>query len=153
MTGVEPTTPAINVVHVDDDADFRYLMRIAYRKSGLPGRLWSLDGAEALMDFLHRRGEHAGAPCPDLLIIDYEMPGMDGAQTVTMLKNDLMWKWLPMVMLSSAWRPPGGEGVWSERIAGFLIKPDGTDRLVEQLRSLLPLLQSPFRRTTLGDQP
>ncbi len=59
------------------------------------------DGIEA-MAFLRHEGVFAGAPRPDLTLLDLNMPRMDGRQTLALIKNDASLKTIPVVILTTS---------------------------------------------------
>ncbi len=59
------------------------------------------DGVEA-MDFLNRRGRHAGAPRPDLILLDLNMPRMNGQEVLAAIKADDKLKNIPVVILTTS---------------------------------------------------
>src|SRR5580658_9746429 len=62
------------------------------------------DGAEAL-DFLQRRGAYADAPCPNLVLLDMNMPRLSGFETLCAIKNDPDLCLIPVIMLSASSAP------------------------------------------------
>ena len=59
------------------------------------------DGVEA-MAFLRRQGAHLHAPRPDLILLDLNLPKMDGRQVLAMIKDDDSLKTIPTVILTSS---------------------------------------------------
>lgn len=59
------------------------------------------DGVEA-MDFLHRRGEFANAPRPNLILLDLNMPRKDGREVLEELKADRWLRTIPVVVLTTS---------------------------------------------------
>jgi CheY-like chemotaxis protein len=59
------------------------------------------DGVEA-MAFLMREGEHAGTPRPDLILLDLNMPKMDGRQVLAKIKGNESLKLIPTVVLTTS---------------------------------------------------
>ena len=59
------------------------------------------DGEEA-MAFLHRTGKHAGASRPDLILLDLDLPRMDGRVVLAEIKADDSLKSIPVVVLTSS---------------------------------------------------
>jgi CheY-like chemotaxis protein len=59
------------------------------------------DGVEALA-FLHREGEYANVPRPDLLLLDLNMPKKDGKEVLNEIKSDDDLKRIPVVVLTSS---------------------------------------------------
>jgi two-component system, chemotaxis family, response regulator Rcp1 len=59
------------------------------------------DGVEA-MEFLRRVREHAGAPRPDLILLDLNLPKMDGHEVLARIKTDDNLKTIPTVILSTS---------------------------------------------------
>jgi two-component system, chemotaxis family, response regulator Rcp1 len=59
------------------------------------------DGAEA-MDFLNREGRHARAPRPDLILLDLNLPKMDGREVLAKIKTHSLLKTIPTVILTTS---------------------------------------------------
>jgi len=61
----------------------------------------AMDGVEA-MEFLRRRGAHAQAPRPDLILLDLNLPRKDGREVLAEIKADPELRRIPVVVLSSS---------------------------------------------------
>ena len=59
------------------------------------------DGVEALA-FLRREGKYAKAPCPDLILLDLNLPKIDGREVLSKIKSDENFKLIPVVVLTSS---------------------------------------------------
>jgi two-component system, chemotaxis family, response regulator Rcp1 len=59
------------------------------------------DGAEA-MAFLRQEGKHASAPRPDLILLDLNLPKMDGREVLALIKDDAALKTIPTVVLTTS---------------------------------------------------
>ena len=59
------------------------------------------DGEEAI-SFLHRRGKYADAPCPDLVILDLNLPRKDGRTVLKELKTDSLFYKIPVVVFTTS---------------------------------------------------
>ena len=62
------------------------------------------DGVEALR-FLRRHSPHAAAPRPDIILMDLNLPGMDGKELLAEIKSDKLLRDIPVVVLSSSANP------------------------------------------------
>jgi CheY-like chemotaxis protein len=89
-----------NLLIVDDDEIQAYLFRKLLREVGLDHRCFHAPcGVEAL-DFLHRRSRFQSAPRPDLVILDLNMPGMDGCAVLREIKRNADLRTIPVIMFS-----------------------------------------------------
>lgn len=59
------------------------------------------DGEEALA-FLRGEGDYAGSPCPDLVLLDLNLPRIDGRQVLETMKSDPDLKTIPVVVLTTS---------------------------------------------------
>ncbi len=59
------------------------------------------DGVEA-MEFLHREGQHTSAVRPDLILLDLNLPRMDGREVLAEIKSDPKLKTIPVVVLTTS---------------------------------------------------
>jgi two-component system, chemotaxis family, response regulator Rcp1 len=92
----------IEVLVVDDNPGDVRLTREAFREANDAVRLnVAADGVEA-MAFLMRSGAHAAAPRPDLILLDLNLPKMDGREVLAHIKQDATLKLIPTVILTTS---------------------------------------------------
>ncbi|MEA2166564.1 MAG: hypothetical protein QOK37_4691 [Thermoanaerobaculia bacterium] len=61
----------------------------------------AFDGVDA-MEFLRREGAHAGAPRPDFILLDLNLPRMDGREVLAQIKSDQSLRTIPVVILTTS---------------------------------------------------
>lgn len=96
--GVRP----IDVLLVEDSPGDVRLTQEAFRDALVSVRLHVVsDGVEA-MEFLRQDGAHASAPRPDFILLDLNLPRMDGREVLARIKLDDDLKTIPTVILSTS---------------------------------------------------
>ncbi|MBI4355662.1 MAG: response regulator [Candidatus Omnitrophica bacterium] len=120
------------ILIVDDDPDIRDVVKLALTPAGYD-LVEAADGEQAL--------ELIRSRAPNLVLIDYMMPKMDGAQVCRVLKEDVLLRHLPIIMLTA-------RGELSDKIHGldagaddYIVKPFEPKELVARVKMVL-------RRTT-----
>jgi two-component system response regulator len=91
---------AMTILLVDDDPDCRMLIRDAIAECKVSNRVHEACNGREALDFLHRRGKHAGAPRPGLIYLDIEMPEMNGQEVLCAIKADPCLRDIPVVMMT-----------------------------------------------------
>lgn len=93
---------AVEILLVEDNpADVR-LTRLALEDGKVRNNLnVAEDGAEAL-DYLYRKGRFGGAPRPDLILLDLNLPRKDGREVLTVIKADNDLRRIPVVVLTTS---------------------------------------------------
>ena len=93
---------AIHVLLVEDSPGDVRLTQEAFREANKTIQLHvANDGVEA-MAFLRQQGRHAGAPRPDLILLDLNLPKMDGREVLAHIKEDDGLKTIPTVILTTS---------------------------------------------------
>jgi two-component system, chemotaxis family, response regulator Rcp1 len=91
-----------DVLLVEDNPGDVRLTREALREASDAVRLHvASDGVEA-MAFLRQEGPHAGAPRPDLILLDLNLPRMDGREVLACIKKDQKLKTIPTIILTTS---------------------------------------------------
>ena len=99
---MKPEEPGLQVLLVEDNPGDHRLTKEALHEGKVYNNLhWAKDGVEAL-DFLHRRGKHAKAPRPDLILLDLNLPRKDGREVLSEIKSDDDLKTIPVVILTTS---------------------------------------------------
>lgn len=90
------------ILLVEDNPGDAELAREALENSKFINELHVAEDGVQAMDFLYRRGEFREAPRPDLILLDLNLPKMDGRQVLAKIKSDDGLKTIPVVVLTSS---------------------------------------------------
>ncbi len=125
----------MQVLLVDDSPGDVRLMREAFRDANPNIRLHiAADGVEAIA-FLTNTGEFKEAPRPDFILLDLNMPKMDGREVLAQIKQDDKLKTIPTVVLSTSEAESDIRQSYELRANAYLNKP-------VQLRAFEALVKS-----------
>lgn len=106
----------------------------------------AFDGVEA-MAFLRRSGAHAQAPRPDLILLDLNLPRMDGREVLTQIKEDPSLKLIPTVILTTSTAEADIKKSYELQANCYLSKPvrlDDFEKLVKSINDFwLTLVKLP----------
>jgi CheY-like chemotaxis protein len=127
----------INILLVEDNpADVRLTEEALKEAANALTRLHvAMDGAAAL-DFLHRRGEHTGAPRPDLMLLDLNLPRVDGRQVLAQVKSDPDLRRIPVVVLTTSPSEDDIIHAYDQHVNSYIRKPVDLDHFLEVLKAI-----------------
>ena len=90
----------VEILLVEDNPGDVRLTQEAFKESKILNNLSvAMDGEEA-MAFLRREGEYGTAPCPDLILLDLNLPKKDGREVLAEIKSDERLRQIPVVVLT-----------------------------------------------------
>ena len=93
---------SIDILLVEDNEGDAHLTREALKRAKVRNLVHTTtDGVEA-MQFLKREGRYADAPRPDLILLDLNLPNMDGREVLEAIKADPSLKPIPIVVVTSS---------------------------------------------------
>jgi CheY-like chemotaxis protein len=133
------TANAVTILMADDDADDRDLTRDAMNRGKLPSELRCVEDGEELLDYLHRRGRYANpddAPLPGLILLDLNMPRMDGREALRTIKSNPALRRIPIIILSTSRRAEDVLGSYDMGANCYITKPSTFEELVEIVKVL-----------------
>lgn len=111
------------VLLVEDEPADVHLTRMAFRKSRLLVKMCDVgDGVEALT-FLRQQAPYQDAPRPDIILLDLNMPRMDGKTLLQHLKQDEDLKRIPAIVLTTSEAESDIVDTYDLGCAGFVTKP------------------------------
>jgi CheY-like chemotaxis protein len=122
ITSPAPACNPINIVLVEDDDIDAEAVRRAFQKSKIANPIVrAVDGLDAL-EMLTGKGSKAKLPSPYLLLVDLNMPRMNGIQLVQALRADANLRHSIVFMLTTSKREEDKIAAYNLNIAGYILK-------------------------------
>ena len=126
----------VEILLVEDDPGGVLMTREAFQDYKLRNQLHVVnDGAEALA-FLRQEGEYADKPRPDLVLLDLNLPRMDGRQVLEAIKSDAELASIPVVVLTTSEAEEDVVGSYSLHANAYVTKPVDFERFIEVVRHI-----------------
>lgn len=124
------------VLLVEDDAGDELMTREAFEDNKIGNTLHVVrDGLEAL-DFLYRRGDHVGAPRPDLILLDLNLPKYDGRQVLEQIKTDPELSHIPVVVLTTSAAEEDILRSYKLHANAYVTKPVDLDQFIRAIQQI-----------------
>lgn len=92
----------IDVLLIEDNPGDQELTREALKRGRINNTLHVVDDGEDAMAFLRQQGEYAGVVRPGLILLDLNLPKMDGREVLKQIKQDHSLKTIPVVVLTTS---------------------------------------------------
>lgn len=126
----------ISVLLVEDSPGDVRLTEEAFRDANPNVQLHiASDGVEA-MAYLHREGSHLESPRPDLILLDLNLPRMDGREVLALIKADDSLRTIPTLILTTSEAEVDIANSYRLRANSYLTKPARWDAFENLVRSI-----------------
>jgi two-component system, chemotaxis family, response regulator Rcp1 len=136
MKSIGTDADPIEILLVEDSPGDVRLTREAFKDAKVHINLHvASDGAEA-MDFLSRKGEHANAPRPDLILLDLNLPKKDGREVLEEIKVSPTLQSIPVVVLTTSASDADILRSYKLHANCYITKPVGLDGFLEVVKSI-----------------
>jgi CheY-like chemotaxis protein len=130
---------AVVILMADDDADDRTMTKEALEESKLTNEFRVVENGEELLDYLRRRGKFSNpesSPRPGVILLDLNMPRMDGREALKEIKADPELRRIPVVILTTSKAEEDIYRTYDLGANSYIMKPVTFDGLVEVMRGL-----------------
>ena len=119
----------------DNPGDYR-LTKEALKEGKVYNNLhWTQDGVDAI-DFLKRRGKHASAPRPDIILLDLNLPKKDGREVLSEIKSDEELRAIPVVILTTSKAEEDVLKSYDLHANCYVTKPVDLDKFIVVVQSI-----------------
>jgi CheY-like chemotaxis protein len=90
------------ILLVEDNSGDVFLIRLALEESGIEHELHVVRDGEQAIDFVSRIGQPGGVPCLDLVLLDLNLPKIEGPQVLIQLRSNPAHSFTPVIVVSSS---------------------------------------------------
>jgi CheY-like chemotaxis protein len=123
---MNPEGKPIDILLAEDDPDDVILTREALAENRIANHLHVVRDGEELLKYLRKEGEFASegsAPRPGLILLDLNLPGMDGREALPEIKSDPDLRRIPVVVLTTSKAEEDILKTYDLGVGGFITKP------------------------------
>lgn len=136
---MEKQSHSFTVLIADDDEDDCLFVELAFKDMGNARELHFVDDGRALLDYLYNQGDFSNTeeyPRPDLILLDLNMPRIDGREALSTIKSDPRLQDIPILVLTTSRAARDIELTKQAGASSYLCKPDVLEDLIEMLTTL-----------------
>jgi chemotaxis family two-component system response regulator Rcp1 len=136
MTSTIANSRPAEILIAEDKEDDVELTRVGFKKSKLLLNLHHVKDGEQCLAFLRKQGEYANVPTPDLLLLDLNMPRMDGREVLAEMVADETLCSIPVVVLTTSAQDEEILKMYKLRCSSYIVKPVDFEKFLHVIRSL-----------------
>lgn len=129
-------THKCTILLVEDDVADAHLTRMAFEEGHVLVNIEHVENGEEALAYLKSEGAYKGKATPDLILLDLNMPRMDGRQFLREVKQQAAFKAIPVVVLTTSDAESDIYASYAQGAAGFIVKPVSIDDFVQQIKKL-----------------
>ncbi|EMN49138.1 response regulator receiver domain protein [Leptospira interrogans str. L1207] len=128
----------IHILVAEDDPDDRLLMKDGFRENNLANPLHFVKDGEELFEFLQNEGEYSDIlkyPKPGIILLDLNMPRMDGREALKTIKSIPELKKIPVIVLTTSREEEDMFKTYDLGANSFIRKPVEFEAFLETIRA------------------
>lgn len=126
----------IEILMAEDSPTDAAIAQEAIKSSKLLNRLHVVSNGEEVLAFLRRENLYAGAPTPDLILLDLNMPRKSGLEALTEIKEHPQWKHIPIVILTASKAERDVIEAYKHHANCYIVKPMDFDQFIEVVQTI-----------------
>ena len=130
------STKVVDVLLVEDDPGDVLMTREAFEHHRIRNHLHVVNDGEQALQFLHQTGEFASAPRPGLILLDLNLPRLDGLEVLAELKADPVLKVIPVVILTTSQAQQDVLRSYALHANAYISKPVDFERFMDVIRQI-----------------
>lgn len=127
------------ILIIEDSPEEFEMVRIAFEEANLMNPIYHCDDGDEALDFLYRRGDYADpskAPRPSIILLDLNLPGIDGREVLEEIKRDPSLKLIPVIVLTNSNDERDIERCYRDGANSYICKPVNFQGFIESINKL-----------------
>ncbi|MBC8505714.1 MAG: response regulator [Anaerolineales bacterium] len=126
----------IEILLVEDNPDHVELILDALQNNGLINALKIVNDGKAALDYLFQRGDYVDATKPGLVLLDINLPKIDGIEVLRQIKKDPELKTIPVIILSTSDNDEDIERCYGNGANSYIVKPVDFEKFRQAIQEL-----------------
>jgi len=126
----------INILLVEDNPDHAALVIRGLKSHMVANQIVHVEDGEAALDYIFKRGSHAAATTPNLILLDLRLPKVDGLEVLKTIKSDEATKRIPTVVLTTSDAERDMAMAYDYHANSYMVKPITFDDFMALTKTL-----------------
>jgi two-component system, chemotaxis family, response regulator Rcp1 len=126
----------VHILLVEDNEGDIILTTEAFKDTQLENKISVVNDGETALRFLKKKGEFADSTTPQLILMDINLPGMDGKELLEIIKKDDQLKEIPVVMLTSSAADADISECYDNHVNWYITKPIDYDKYTKVMHEI-----------------
>lgn len=136
MNGLLEKSKPAEILLVEDNEDDVLLMQEGFKLSKLLVNIHHVPNGVECMDFLRKENNYKDVPTPDLILLDINMPLMNGHEVLTEISKDPDLCYLPVVVMTTSSEDQDILKMYKLRCSSYIVKPVDFDQFQKVINDL-----------------
>jgi CheY-like chemotaxis protein len=122
------------ILLAEDNYDDIIITKRALKKGLIQNKLYTANNGEEALEFLYKRGKFVDAPRPFLILLDLNMPRVNGFDVLKIIKQDSELKNIPVIVLTTSNRDKDIQLAYKLGCNSYIVKPVDYGKFVEAMK-------------------
>lgn len=126
----------LKILLVEDNPDDVKITERTLKKGNLKDELFVAKDGEEALEFLNQRGQHQGAPKPDLIFLDLNLPKKSGLEVLENIKQDQKLRRIPVIVLTVSKREEDRIRAYDSGASSYIQKPASSSEFIRAINTV-----------------
>ena len=126
-----PSSGHLPILIAEDDPDDRYLIESAFGESKFDHTIDFVENGEELLHYMNAEGHYSSRNLPSLILLDLNMPKIDGRTAMMQLKADRAFRKIPIIVLTTSTAEEDIQRSYDLGVSAYIPKPSSHEELVD----------------------
>ncbi len=127
---------AAEIMLVEDNRGDALLASRAFKQAEIDNNVTVAETGEKALSMLRREGEYATMRLPDLILLDLNLPKMNGREVLTAIKDDEHLRHIPVIIMSSSSAERDIAGSYASHANAYVVKPINLESFTDVVRNI-----------------
>ncbi len=119
----------------DNEGDIRLTIE-AFKEAKIRNHIRVVRDGEEALAYLKKEASYADVKTPDIILLDINLPRVDGKEVLYVMKNDPLLKSIPVIMLTTSAAESDVQESYANHANSYVIKPVDLNKFMEVIRSI-----------------
>ncbi len=126
----------IEILLVEDNPGDVDLILMAFKESRLNNSINTMSDGQEALDYVFKRGKYANRSMPDIILLDINLPKVNGIEVLRLIKEDEIYRRIPVIILTTSDADRDIVEAYNQHANAYLNKPIDFNAFIDVVKSI-----------------